>query len=260
MDSGDAIIDGGNSYYRDDIDRAAALAPKGIDYLDVGTSGGVFGLDRGFCLMIGGPDETVQRLDPIFATIAPGVDAAERTPGRSGDPTAGRAGLPPLRADRRRALREDGPQRHRVRGHGRLRGGPERDRQRRHRHPRARDRRRDGTGPRPAVLPLRHRDRRRGRGLAPRLGDRLVAARPDRHGAPRLADARRSSAAASPTPARAAGRSTPRSTRASRRRCSAPRSTSASPPAARTSSPTSSCRRCASSSAATTRSRPGESA
>ena len=87
MDSGDAIIDGGNSYYRDDIDRAAALAPRGIDYLDVGTSGGVFGLDRGFCLMIGGPDEAVNRLDPIFKTIAPGVDSAERTPGRSGDAT-----------------------------------------------------------------------------------------------------------------------------------------------------------------------------
>jgi 6-phosphogluconate dehydrogenase len=87
MDEGDAIIDGGNSYYRDDVDRAEALKPKGIDYIDVGTSGGVFGLERGFCLMIGGPDDAVKRLDPIFATIAPGVDAAERTPGRSGDPT-----------------------------------------------------------------------------------------------------------------------------------------------------------------------------
>jgi 6-phosphogluconate dehydrogenase len=92
MDSGDAIIDGGNSYYRDDIDRAAALEPKGIDYIDVGTSGGVFGLDRGFCLMIGGPDEAVARLDPIFATIAPGVDAASRTPGRSGDPSPAEQG------------------------------------------------------------------------------------------------------------------------------------------------------------------------
>ena len=87
MESGDAIIDGGNSYYRDDIDRAKALEPTGIDYLDVGTSGGVFGLERGFCLMIGGPDGAVERLDPIFATIAPGVDSAERTPGRTGDPT-----------------------------------------------------------------------------------------------------------------------------------------------------------------------------
>ena len=92
MESGDAIIDGGNSYYRDDIDRAAALAPKGIEYLDVGTSGGVFGLDRGFCLMIGGPDEAVARLDPIFATIAPGVEAAPRTPGREGDPTPAEQG------------------------------------------------------------------------------------------------------------------------------------------------------------------------
>jgi len=92
MESGDAIIDGGNSYYRDDIDRAAALAPEGIDYLDVGTSGGVFGLDRGFCLMIGGPDEAVVRLDPIFATIAPGVDAAARTPGRKGDPSPAEQG------------------------------------------------------------------------------------------------------------------------------------------------------------------------
>jgi len=92
MESGDAIIDGGNSYYRDDIDRAAALAPEGIDYLDVGTSGGVFGLDRGFCLMIGGPDEAVVRLDPIFATIAPGVEAAPRTLGREGDPTPAEQG------------------------------------------------------------------------------------------------------------------------------------------------------------------------
>ncbi|WP_344293372.1 phosphogluconate dehydrogenase (NAD(+)-dependent, decarboxylating) [Agromyces neolithicus] len=92
MESGDAIIDGGNSYYRDDIDRAVALKPRGIDYLDVGTSGGVFGLDRGFCLMIGGPDDAVARLDPIFATIAPGVEAAERTPGRTGDPTPAEQG------------------------------------------------------------------------------------------------------------------------------------------------------------------------
>jgi len=92
MDSGDAIIDGGNSYYRDDIERAAALEPKGIDYLDVGTSGGVFGLDRGFCLMIGGPDEAVARLDPIFATVAPGIEAAARTPGRSGEPTPAEQG------------------------------------------------------------------------------------------------------------------------------------------------------------------------
>jgi 6-phosphogluconate dehydrogenase len=86
LDSGDAIIDGGNSYYRDDIRRAAKVGEKGLDYVDCGTSGGVFGLDRGYCLMIGGPDEAVQRLDSVFASLAPGVESAERTPGRSGDP------------------------------------------------------------------------------------------------------------------------------------------------------------------------------
>jgi 6-phosphogluconate dehydrogenase len=83
MEAGDIVIDGGNSYYRDDIDRADRYAEKGVHYVDVGTSGGVFGLERGFCLMIGGEEEVVQRLDPIFATIAPGVNAAERTPGRT---------------------------------------------------------------------------------------------------------------------------------------------------------------------------------
>ena len=87
LDRGDAIIDGGNSYYRDDIRRAKALAEKGIDFLDCGTSGGVFGLERGYCLMIGGPDAAVARIDPIFASLAPGVEAAERTPGREGEPT-----------------------------------------------------------------------------------------------------------------------------------------------------------------------------
>jgi len=85
LDSGDAIIDGGNSYYRDDIRRAAKVGEQGIDYVDCGTSGGVFGLDRGYCLMIGGPDGAVQRLDSVFASLAPGVEAAERTPGRTGD-------------------------------------------------------------------------------------------------------------------------------------------------------------------------------
>jgi 6-phosphogluconate dehydrogenase len=86
LEQGDAIIDGGNSYYRDDMRRAEELAERGIDYIDCGTSGGVFGLERGFCLMIGGPEAAVKRLDPIFSTIAPGVDAAERTPGRKGTP------------------------------------------------------------------------------------------------------------------------------------------------------------------------------
>lgn len=78
----DVIIDGGNSYYRDDIDRAAQLAPRGIHYIDCGTSGGVWGLERGYCLMIGGEDEPVRRLDPIWRTIAPGAGTAAPTPGR----------------------------------------------------------------------------------------------------------------------------------------------------------------------------------
>jgi 6-phosphogluconate dehydrogenase len=88
MEPGDIIIDGGNSFYRDDIDRAKKLAPKGIHYVDVGTSGGVFGLERGFCLMIGGEDDVVRHLDPLFKTIAPGSDAAPPTPGRTNGSTA----------------------------------------------------------------------------------------------------------------------------------------------------------------------------
>src|SRR2546430_796257 len=79
---GDIVIDGGNSYYHDDIRRAAELKPKGIHYVDAGTSGGVWGLERGYCLMIGGEEDIVQHLDPIFSTLAPGVNAAPRTPGR----------------------------------------------------------------------------------------------------------------------------------------------------------------------------------
>ncbi|HEY8866698.1 MAG TPA: decarboxylating 6-phosphogluconate dehydrogenase, partial [Solirubrobacteraceae bacterium] len=85
LGEGDIIIDGGNSYYHDDMRRAAKFGEKGIDYIDCGTSGGVFGLERGFCLMIGGPDGAFKRLESIFASLAPGVDAAERTPGRNGD-------------------------------------------------------------------------------------------------------------------------------------------------------------------------------
>jgi len=82
LDSGDVLIDGGNSYYVHDIERAKLLADKRIDYVDCGTSGGVFGLERGYCLMIGGPAETVKRLDPIFRTLAPGKGNIPGTPGR----------------------------------------------------------------------------------------------------------------------------------------------------------------------------------
>jgi 6-phosphogluconate dehydrogenase len=86
MDPDDVVIDGGNSYYRDDVRRAEALAARGLHYLDIGTSGGVYGLERGYCLMIGGEAEVVARLDPLFRALAPGLEAAGRTPGRGGDP------------------------------------------------------------------------------------------------------------------------------------------------------------------------------
>ena len=86
LEPGDTVIDGGNTRYHDDIRRARELAARGIHYLDVGTSGGVFGLERGFCLMIGGEDEVVARLAPLFTSLAPGLGTIERTPGRSGDP------------------------------------------------------------------------------------------------------------------------------------------------------------------------------
>ena len=82
LEPGDGVIDGGNSFYGDDLRRARELAAKHIDYVDVGTSGGVFGLERGYCMMIGGPDAAVRRLDPIFRTLAPGIGDVPRTPGR----------------------------------------------------------------------------------------------------------------------------------------------------------------------------------
>ena len=87
LEDGDVIIDGGNTYYHDDLRHAGELKEKGIHHVDVGTSGGVWGFERGFCLMIGGEEDVVDRLSPIFATIAPGVDSAPRTPGRTGEPT-----------------------------------------------------------------------------------------------------------------------------------------------------------------------------
>ena len=89
---GDAIIDGGNTHYVDDLRRGEELAANGIHYADVGVSGGVFGLDRGFCLMVGAEDEVFARLEPIFVSLAPGVDAAARTRGRDGDPSAAEMG------------------------------------------------------------------------------------------------------------------------------------------------------------------------
>jgi 6-phosphogluconate dehydrogenase len=86
LEAGDTIIDGGNSYYVDDLRRSAELRERGIHFVDVGTSGGVWGLHRGYCLMVGGDEVAVERLQPVLEALAPGVDAVERTPGRDGDP------------------------------------------------------------------------------------------------------------------------------------------------------------------------------
>ncbi len=92
LETGDIVVDGGNSYYHDDIRRAKDLRAKGLHYVDVGVSGGVWGLERGFCHMIGGEPEVVQRLDPIFRSLAPGLDAAPRTAGAVGDPGSAELG------------------------------------------------------------------------------------------------------------------------------------------------------------------------
>ena len=180
MDDGDIIIDGGNSYYRDDIDRAAALKPKGVHYVDVGTSGGVFGLDRGFCIMIGGEDDVVQHLDPVFRTIAPGVDGAARTPGKTGEPSPAENGYlhcGPHGAGHFVKMVHNGIE---YGAHGRLRRGPEHPQARRCRPAHGGHRRRDHAAARAEVLPVRDRHRRRRRGVAPGVGDRELASRLDR--------------------------------------------------------------------------------
>jgi 6-phosphogluconate dehydrogenase len=92
LEEGDTVIDGGNSYYIDDLRRSGELSEKGLHYLDIGVSGGVWGLNRGFCMMVGGDDEAVKRLEPVLDDLAPGVEAAERTPGRAGEPAQAEKG------------------------------------------------------------------------------------------------------------------------------------------------------------------------
>ena len=140
-----------------------ALQAKGLHYVDVGVSGGVWGLERGYCHMIGGEPRRVQRLDPIFRSLAPGVDAAPRTPGANGEPGTGRAGLSALRAERRRALREDGPQRHRVRPDGGLCRGLNILQHANVGTEDTRGGRRDDAAAPPGALQIRHRYRSRSR-------------------------------------------------------------------------------------------------
>ena len=117
MAADDTIIDGGNTFWKDDIRRAAALRPRGIHYLDVGTSGGVWGLERGYCLMIGGEvGPWWTRLEGVFRALAPGAGEIPKTPHREGHDFSAGAGLPACRAQRGRALRQDDPQRHQQYG------------------------------------------------------------------------------------------------------------------------------------------------
>ena len=166
---------------------------SGIHYVDSGTSGGVFGLERGFCLMIGGEDRDRRPTSTRSSRRSrPGVDAAPRTEGRTGDAVDRGAGLPPLRPGRRRPLREDGPQRHRVRDDGGVRRGPERAASTPNVGTRHAGRgRRDDAAARPAVLPVRPRPARGRRGVAAGQRDRVVAARPRRARVLAVADARR---------------------------------------------------------------------
>ena len=167
LEPGDILIDGGNSYFHDDVAHAEMLREKGIRYLDVGTSGGVWGLERGYCMMIGGDKEAADHLDPIFAALAPGRGSIDATPRPRGARSARRAGLYVLRAGRRRALRQDGPQRHRIRDDAGLRRGV--------RHPAQRQFARRAGEP-----PLQARSRRYRRGLAARQRRVVLAAGPDR--------------------------------------------------------------------------------
>jgi 6-phosphogluconate dehydrogenase len=231
----DVIIDGGNSYYHDDLRRAKEMQRVGIHYMDVGTSGGVLGLERGFCLMIGGEKKVFERLEPIFATLAPGGAAAANAARRHG--TARR--LPALRCGGAWPLRKDGPQRHRVRADGGLCGRTQHSQARQHR-PGSQGQRgcRDRAARRIRELFQYDLDIaavaevwRRGSIITSQLLDLTASAlariRTLRHFAGRVS-----------TPARAAGPSRPPSRRVCRRMCLTQRCTRASSRVAMPSSPT----------------------
>ena len=218
LEPGDVIIDGGNTHYVEDIRHANALREKGIHHVDVGTSGGVWGFERGFCLMIGGENGGRRPAQPDLRVDSARGRRGAAHAGTRGRSEPGRARLLPLRPERRRSLREDGAQRHRVRPHGRLRRGAQHHRERRHRETAARDGRRDRPARASGALPVRDRHGRGRRGVAARERGRLVAPRPHRAGTPGSRRSSRSSPDASPTRARAAGRRSPRSRWACRRR------------------------------------------
>ena len=214
LQADDTIIDGGNSYYRDDLRRAAALGEQDLHYVDMGTSGGVFGLERGFCLMIGGDDKAVARLDPFFSALAPGIDGAPRTPGREGDPTPAEQGYlhcGPAGAGHFVKMVHNGIEYGMMGAYAeglnileRANIGAE---QQEH------DAETDAAA-RPRGLHVRPADRRDRRGLAAGQRRRLVAARPHGTGAGARTPSSRASPATCRTPARGAGRCSRRSTRA----------------------------------------------
>ncbi len=177
LEPDDILIDGGNSYYIDDIRRAKELMPRRIHYVDVGTSGGVWGLERGYCMMIGGEKPVVQRLDPIFATLAPGKGDIPPTAGpRETGRQHRRTRLPALRPERRRPLRQDGAQRHRIRVDGGLCRRPEHPAFRQCRKTDPCRRCRDHAAARPRALPIRPQPARYHGAVAARQCDRLMAA------------------------------------------------------------------------------------
>ena len=183
LEPGDVLIDGGNSYYIDDIRRAKAVTPKGIHYVDVGTSGGVWGFERGFCMMIGGEEAVVKRLDPIFAQLAPGMGAIDRTPGRAkvgGTAEHGYLHCGPNGAGHFVKMVHNGIEygimAAYAEGFGILRV-------RQHREEDARDRCGDDTLKSPGALPVRPQPARRRRGVAQGQCDRLMAPRPYGRGA-----------------------------------------------------------------------------
>ena len=193
--------------------------PKGINYVDVGTSGGVWGLERGYCMMIGGPRDAVATSRPDLQDHRPRHRRHSAHPRPRGDRRHRGAGLPALRRERRRPLRQDGAQRHRVRHDGRLRRRPRRAQGRQHRQA---HRQRSTPRPRRCAIPsttVRLQPARDHRSLAARQRHRFLAARPDAPLHWRRIRTSPSSADASPTQAKAAGRSRPPSTKACRRRC-----------------------------------------
>ena len=254
LEPGDTLIDGGNTHYVDDIRRSKALASRDIHYVDVGTSGGVLGLERGYCMMIGGERDVVQRLDPIFATLAPGIGSIERTPGREklkGTAEQGYLHCGPSGAGHFVKMVHNGIEYGIMAAYAEgldvLRAANA------GKHA-ARDRRRNHAAAQSRALSVRDQRGGRRRGLAARQRDLLVAARPDRYGPRRRIRRSRSFRAVCPTPAKGAGRSRLRSTRECPLRCSRPRCTSASARAATRRSRTSCSRRCVINSAATSRS------